>query len=161
MTKLPLHSIQKKMIFFQVPGTYYRIDVQKIQLISDQVQLFQYAISHHVWRSLDPTLVDKSKFDLCHFDTRYTILDPHHAWRSLDPTLDISSPFVRAFYLLFLKDATFSKHASFLLNWVICPVICPVIRPIIRGHLVICPVIRCLHCLFIRLGIPTLISSFI
>ena len=38
---------------------------------------------------------------LIYFDTRYTILDRHHVWRSLDPTLDISSPFMKAFYLLF------------------------------------------------------------
>ena len=44
---------------------------------------------------------------LIYFDNRYTILDHHHAWWSLDLTLDISSPFMKAFYLLFLERRNF------------------------------------------------------
>ena len=56
---------------------------------------------------------------LIYFDTRYTILDRHHAWRSLDPTLVISSPFMKAFYLLFLERHNFLQKCiiSFALGY--------------------------------------------
>ena len=35
------------------------------------------------------------------------LLDCHHAWRSLDPTLDISSTFVKTFWLIFYLSLLF------------------------------------------------------
>ena len=60
---------------------------------------------------------------LIYFDTRYTILDRHHAWRSLEPTLDISLPFMKAFYLLFLERRNFLQKCiiSFALGYPLPP----------------------------------------
>ena len=60
-------------------------------------------------------------------------LDRHHAWQSLDPTLDISSLFVKAFYLLFSERRNFLQKCIIFLHWVICLVICHVILPVISG----------------------------